>query len=498
MEIKFDPKVCRYLKSVITDHKNQEQTQEVRLPDDMPDIGNILGAWGQCVLRGKQWLGNGLEVSGGTMVWVMYKAEQTEDIHCIESWIPFQFSWDMHTYESDGMMNVSCTLCSVDARNTSSRKMIVRADVGVSLNASVQKETSVFSPDNCDESIQLLKKAYKLCLPKESGEKTFSIDDELSIPASYPQISKIIRYQMRLEITDKKVITQKIVFRGTALVGISYLSVDGAICCWEGEIPFSQYSDLDNDFDEDAYILLEPALSGLEVRMLEDNKVSVSAGVICQYTVFGCENIHIAQDAYCPRMETNIHDSYLTVPTLLHHKDELVHLEHQADMQATKIVDTSVCLGQPSCITENESSNLVIPCEINVLYYDAEAVLRREKFSSRKILDEKCVDSVKPDCICTLSGTPRASIGISGCNISFDILMTSLATTEESIRMIDSLEISAKEENHKRPSVIICRKNNDTLWDIAKRNDSTVKNIEEANSLQSEPESDRILIIPIS
>ena len=182
MEIKFEQKAIHYLRNIINDHKTQEQTQEIRLPDHMPDVGSVLGALGQCVIRGKQWLGNSIEVSGGTMVWVIYKADQTEEINCIESWVPFQFSWEMHTYEPDGNISALCYLCSADARNTSTRKLMIRTEVSVSVDVYSENKSNAYILGNTDDHVQCLTQEYKLMIPKEAGEKTFSLDEETELP----------------------------------------------------------------------------------------------------------------------------------------------------------------------------------------------------------------------------------------------------------------------------------------------------------------------------
>lgn len=46
MELKFEKAGCACLETVLQEVQNQEQTQELRLSDDMPDIGKVLAVWG--------------------------------------------------------------------------------------------------------------------------------------------------------------------------------------------------------------------------------------------------------------------------------------------------------------------------------------------------------------------------------------------------------------------------------------------------------------------
>ena len=70
MELHFSNTGIPCLKTVKQDVQTQEQTQEVKLTEGLPDMGRVLGVWGQSVLRGKQWQGEEATVSCGAMVWV--------------------------------------------------------------------------------------------------------------------------------------------------------------------------------------------------------------------------------------------------------------------------------------------------------------------------------------------------------------------------------------------------------------------------------------------
>ena len=53
MEVQFTKSTCACLDTAVREVRNTEPTQEIRLSDGMPDIGHILCAWGQPILRGR-------------------------------------------------------------------------------------------------------------------------------------------------------------------------------------------------------------------------------------------------------------------------------------------------------------------------------------------------------------------------------------------------------------------------------------------------------------
>ena len=90
MEIAFQKAEFPCLTAAVNEVQNSEQTQELRLPDGMPDVGKVLCAWGQTILRGKEWRSDSLTVSGGMLIWVLYTPEDGSECRIVDGWLPFQ------------------------------------------------------------------------------------------------------------------------------------------------------------------------------------------------------------------------------------------------------------------------------------------------------------------------------------------------------------------------------------------------------------------------
>ena len=75
MELPFEKKTERFWQQKLYAPVMREESQELRLPESMPDVGRVIAAWGQPVLRGKQWRDDHITIEGGVMVWVLYHPE---------------------------------------------------------------------------------------------------------------------------------------------------------------------------------------------------------------------------------------------------------------------------------------------------------------------------------------------------------------------------------------------------------------------------------------
>ena len=162
MQLQFAKQEISCLHTLKREVQSQEQTQEFRISDGMPDIGSIIGAWGQVILRGKEWQSEGMTVSGGTMVWVQYLPEEGGQPQCVESWLPFQMRWTLPETQHDGTIFAQCLLRSVDARSLSARKMMVRANVSILGWAMERGSKDLYEPENIPEDVQLLTKVYPM------------------------------------------------------------------------------------------------------------------------------------------------------------------------------------------------------------------------------------------------------------------------------------------------------------------------------------------------
>ena len=70
--------------------------------------------------------------------------------------------------------------------------------------------------ESVPDGVELLKRTYPMRLLKEAGEKAFVLDEELTLPDSAPRPEQIIYYRMEPRVSDRKVLTEKVVFRGNA------------------------------------------------------------------------------------------------------------------------------------------------------------------------------------------------------------------------------------------------------------------------------------------
>lgn len=498
MELKFPRNVCRYLDPVIREVQTQELTQEIRLSDGMPDVGRILSVWGQPVLRGKEWRSDEISANGGVMVWVLYAPEDGTQPRTMESWLPFTMKWDLHGENREGDIRVKNLLRYVDARSTSARKIMLRAGVASMGEALVSREQEYSTPGEVPEDVQLLKQSYPVRLYKEAGEKSFLMDEDLQMPDSVPRPEKLVYYTMNPAITDKKVMGDKVVFRGNGNLHVLYLSETGQLHSWDFELPFSQLGNLNEVAGADAQADVSMCVTSLELDLDDESHLRLKCGLLGQFLVDDRQILDLVADAYSTLRSAQVDVQMLELPAILEQKQQTVPMQQEIHQVADILVDSVFLPDFPKQQRSWDQRTWQLQGQFKTLFYGEDGALQ----SATGRWEGECSMSAdeNTDVFAIVRPATQAQAVAVGDTIRLtgDMPLSIQTQATQGIPMVTGMELMQPEnQESQRPSLILRRAGNDDLWNIAKLTGSTVAAIKTANALESEPERDRMLLIPV-
>lgn len=497
MEIKFSQNLCRHLRRAVDQIQTQEQTQEVRLPESMPDIGRVLGAWGKILIRSKEWRSGSMAVSGGVMAWVLYAPEDGSEPRSMESWIPFQMKWDLPETQHDGFICIRPCLKGIDARSTSARKMIVRANISISGQGMESVETEVYGPQEVPEDVKLLTAVYPMELPAEAGEKLVQVDEDLTMPDGQPMVEKILRYDIHPVVQEQKVMASRLVFHGKCLVHILYLS-GGTVYPWDTEVTFSQYTDLDREYGPNATAQLMPMVTNLELDMTQ-SRMQLKCGLAVQFVIYDRQMVELVEDAYSPRRSVQLQSQQLQLPVRLDQRTESLSAAQTVNAEGQKIVDVSCLTDLPQWRQNPDAVELFVPGVFQVLYYDPAGSLQCSTARFEQNVQIPADGRTMVEGTVLTDTAPQASMTGQGIDLTASLQLHTAVFAQQGQDMVCGLETGEyMEPDPSRPSLILRRFESASLWNIAKESGSTVEAICQANQLHTEPEKGRMLLIPVS
>lgn len=497
MEHGFEKHSVHCLKRDLRQVQEREQTQEVRLSEDMPDVGGILSARGQCVLRSKEWMGDGIIVSGGIMAWVMYAPADGSKLRTVDVWIPIQLKWTMPPTEREGSIRVALSLRSLDARSISARKLMVRAVVSALAEAMEPWEAEVYTAPEPVEDVQLLRRTYPAILPLEAGEKAFLIDELVPFPAGTPGAEKVLSFRVAPKLTEGKVMGGKAVFRGEARLRLVCDGSNGEVFATELSVPFAQFADLDRDYEAEATLCVTMALTNAEMELQEGGAL-VKCGLLAQYLVQDRVLLEVAEDAYSPRRELKLQSQELELPMVLDRGVETVCTEGTLMADVLRVVDVWSEAAQPRLRRAGDLTELELSGTSGLLYLDKEGRLQGSSSLWSQVVEHPAAMSAEVMTELMDMTQPTAAVTEGQVTVRQELMVSTAAEARQGITMVTGLEMGEEMAvDQSKPSVILRRACGEALWELAKGCGSTVDAICQANGLTEEPLDDRMLLIPV-
>lgn len=497
MEGNFTRKQLDCMSVALQQIQNSEQTLEIKLPEGMPDVGQVLTAWGQPVMRSKEWQDTSVQFTGGMMIWVLYAPEDGSQEQCIHGWIPFQLRWELPEETPEGAVQFRCLPRFVDGRSTSPRKILVRAGLAVLAQGFVPQKVEVAVPGQLPEDVALLENTYPMRLLKEAGEKSFLLEERLQLPESLPEMEQLICWRMNPRIQDQRVLGDKAVMRGTGNLHVLYRSTGGQLHTWDFEIPFSLYAELTGEYGADARMELALMPTALELELGEGGELALKGGMAAQYVITDKQPVTLVEDVYSPHRELTLHREAVSPPVILENRRENIYGEQTLPVQADVITDVQFLPDFPRQRPAEGGITLEYPGQIQMLYYGENGRLQA---ASARWAGQQMMQAGQNARILAVpqSCEPQASAGNGRCLLKLDMPVELVTGAEQPMPMVTSVELGQqKQPDPNRPSLILQRPGEMTLWDIAKAAGSTVAAIRRVNGLEAEPAPDQMLLIPV-
>lgn len=501
MELALEQTVTEYLKKAMGQIQNQEETLETVIPDSMPDAERILGCWGVPVIRSRELRSGGMTLNGGVETRVLYAPPEEDEPRLLEVYLPFTMKWDCPMESEDGIMRHDCRVRGIDARILNSRKILVRVNLTAKGELFQSTREESFMLREKPEELEVLQEEYPVLLPVEAAEKSFLLDEDLDLPVTCPEVGSVVRYAMQTELTDRKVMGGKGVFKGIVLLHVLYLTTEGKLCTWDFDVPFSQYVELANSYEEEEDLDVTMMLSALEVASSEEpRRLRLRASMIAQCMVCARKSISLLKDAYSLTRQV---DAELRDMALFSRLDrQIVRRQGEAVFPIGNgtVIDGAMYPEFPAVRRSGDCAKLELPFAAHILYMDEEGKLQGRSASGTADWETALAENAALEADCQPDGRLQWSVGGGSCTLRVGLTLQADSLGGTQVPAICGLRMGEElTKNSQRPSVVICKPSQDGgLWEMAKTFGSTVAAIQSANGLsEGAAGSEQLLLVPV-
>ncbi len=471
-----------------------EEMSDCVVPDTYPDIERVIYSCGEVLIGGKTVSDGKITVEGVVKCTVLYVGDDVmaETIKICTD-LPYVINFDAKEANSATDIVAKLKLLAMEVKILNPRKILVRCEVGASIRCFNEEIIEVIN-DIAPTKGLYLKKVSSECAPvMEIREKTFAISEEISMPPTPDGYDRLLCASSSPEIEDIKFVGNKLIFRGELKIHFLAKPCGGRPpMSFFASCSFSQILEIEGG-GENTCPELTVCMTGSEFKIDEDenNKQMISAelNMLVQAVISKNDEVNYIEDAYSNLEKYTLTEEKINLPLCREHETlrDTFRCTLQCDRQVSEII-SATAIGKNAV---SETGELCASLRVCAVYLGTDgkifSVTKEEDFCvSTEICADKCsIDMSIGEIYAVPSGE---SIDL---RIPFSAEVVKYGCIE--INMIKGIVLEEDEDRCNKPSVIIIPKREELdLWELAKKYSSTTELIEKFNTEECD-----IILIPV-
>lgn len=479
---------------------------DITLPEYFPDIVSVLKATLKPNVTQTKLLSGKLAIEGTALISIIYLCEEKK-MHCFEQRLPFTKTIELSKTEN------CYPVCEVqtqfvNCRVSSQRKLSIHSSVSIKYKLYYGKTRNILS--ECDEkTVQLRKSESQATVLRDCQIKSFVINETLELGTAQDSIGQIIRSDAVAILDSVKMVSGKALIKGELKVKVTYLTEkECSVEKSESSMPISQIVEVDTADDSIEYVTL--SVSSVDVFAKTDSSgalrmFDLSVSVNAELNIYDEKTVECISDIYSTQYELTQKKEIVPFIKLSDRINDTYLLRASTDIQDKKI----------KAVLDINSRNINYSAELRDNTFFVNGTLG----ISAVILDENdeisCVDKeLELEYRCALkTNSPDAfsysNIVLSSMNytinnesridIRAELFINAVVFENYQKEVITDIEL---DENNKKTKTnasltIYFSDPGESIWNIAKRYNTTVKAILEENKLTEDILKERTkLLIP--
>lgn len=465
---------------------------DVIVNDIKPDILNTISVNGSVCIYKKEVLDGRIRLDGAVNVYIIYLADdETGNTRSLYTSVDFSKSIDFDGC-SDGMdLDENLAIKNIECKVINSRKINVRAFLDLNVKLYSNDNIEIINDVNSIEGMQCLNNTLDINSLVGSGTTRALAKDTIVID-NIDNLAEILRSDINITNKDIKISYNKVLAKSDVQVKIMYLTEDNRIKTVEASIPVMGFVDVPN-VSETNNCNTKYKLKNVIVKPnnIEEHSIYVEAEIEITCYVYEQKQINVIQDLYSPKNTVEFTKKQVTALVNRENLQETCNIQEQLsipEIENNKIYDVSV---KPNIQKEDiRNGRVTYEGEIELEFlYEAN---NSSRFDSKtdKIPFNYSINNGNINEMSSLDTSIEIKtqnfVVLNDGNIesNIELQFNVNVSKSEKINVIDNIDIEEKKECNQYSMVIYFVKPKDTLWEIAKKFDSTIEEIAKANEIE--------------
>lgn len=279
---------------------------DIIVPDTKPDVFRILSVKSVVDLSGCHTKKDKVTFSGNIKYNIFYIGEEEQNRICtIEYTAPFSHVAEKSGVSEDMSIRCASNVSKVNCDIVNSRKVCVSAKIDIFADTALSNETEAVSGEDIPDSLAFQAKEYEYDVLRSKNSFEFTVSDSVNICGGESfEIYDIIAYE---DISEIKAVNNKAVIKGQVNISILYDN-NGDISGYNTDIPFTEIVDIDN-LSSDQILMSHFEIASVGYTMPENSEeTDLGISVTIKGNIWGYETTknNFATDIYSPDYSSDI------------------------------------------------------------------------------------------------------------------------------------------------------------------------------------------------
>jgi len=502
MELNITRKPIFINEELINETVEQPIECDALIPDYCPDIMRILKCSISPVILSGRVNNKAIMIDGFAVVSVYYVSDH-EIPAKTEFKVPFSRSVELKCDCSDPILELSASENYVNCRAVNQRRIDLRGAVSIKTKGySCREEQVIYSADGL--GIQLKSDELSWMRPCGQYMRDMHITENIDIAYGQPPISSIVRCSAQPQVTECRLSPGRAAVKGEITLKLLYYSDTGTWERLECTIPTNTVIDADRALEDSRCDVHEEVVS-VNCEYVADEEghyrgVKADIVTIAHLRVHNPVDAKVSSDCYSTRHPSSFKTKAINTMSLLNiTDDEMTHKEILNLPQGTEsIIDLWCDVISSSARTDADS--LIVDARMCISGFVKNSngeLMYIDKLASPDIKLPNYTKNCFTEPRITCKNCSYNFVSDSSVEVRCDISVSGPVYAVDQNFAIDEISIDDKKEKSEtvpRGLYICLGGGNESLWDIAKRYNTSIDRIMEENN---EEENSGILIIPV-
>lgn len=520
MDLKFTKEAIMVKETVLDNCFEQAVETDYILPDYYPDIFRVVKSQITARVVSNSIIGNDMSDSSKKLCYdteaiirVWYLSENSKTINCIEQKMSFSKNVELAVTSDNPKIYICPKTDYVNCRVINKRRLDIRGAISTKIKVCDIKSQNIICDAN-GGNIQLKKNTAVFPSKIIVNSKKITVIEELELGIAKPPILSVIKADCKILSKEYKVVSSKLVVKGEAEIDMLYTCSKDNEHGIEGmkfTVPFSQIMEIDG-IDDNFDIDVDISKIGCDVVTKgsgESTSFECELMLLVNCTASELKSCNIIEDAYSTTYDCELVTNNIKIENAVKKISDNVNCKKTLSLNDSEIHGVIDCNCEISNIATHfsqESKSFII--NGNVVFESLvetkdgfPVIIESDSIFEHTIDCNGYSDAVYLEPKISVLNYNFAMSNDNSVEISTEILVEGTIIEKADKKIIT--DICIKSENKK-----ICNTNcalklyyadeNEDIWEIAKRNSTSVQAILDENETCGEKLTDKgMLLIPI-